>query len=450
MDHLYIAVAKLTSDGIMLEERMNTEFKLDSVYEQVEFAFQALYCDDKYFQLKVQVVPIADLGGVIPLPLPFEFGGFRVGGKYGVPILIDSYIFVVSPNPILWNDFYRFLGIDINLKTISNNYEALTNRIAHSEKLFGFLELMNYTEKNTELSDATNKMVSQTCVYTENFRSNLVQNKNGKIEFQENSTILSAEKTASEGKHTAILNFANPVEPGGGVLRGADAQEENVCRVSNLYKSLTSEKAGLYYRKNKDILSKNQFNSMFLGTNDVIYSPHVMILKEEGGYRYREQYFSVDIITAAAPFFSGSGYILPNGDLQYLLEKKIRNILEAAIENDVDVLILGAFGCGAFHNPPDVVADSFREVLLEKKYKKAFDEVVFAVKRSDVICSNIEAFERNFSCFPEINYHGNEKQHRDNWRWKCECDIEHSWTAFRCNKCGIQRSNFKKMICYSE
>ena len=80
---------------------------------------------------------------------------------------------------------------------------------------------------------------------------------------------------------------------------------------------------------------------------------------------YTDVYFEIDFFTCAAPFFSGSGYIIPNGDLKYILMRRIRNIFEVAIENYVDILVLGAFGCGAFHNPPEVVADAFRECLLE-------------------------------------------------------------------------------------
>ncbi len=192
----------------------------------------------------------------------------------------------------------------------------------------------------------------------------------------------------------------------------------NLClhRKYIVQKSLTSEVAHRYYSANQNISQQNQFNSMFLGTDMVIYSPHVTILKRTVGYRpyfitnwyeeYQDTPYFIDVLTCAAPFFSGSGYILPNGDLKHLLERRIKNIFDVAIENNIDMLILGAFGCGAFHNPPEVVADAFRSVLLEKRYANAFDEVVFSVKRNDIICQNIEAFQRKFSLFPNINNNG--------------------------------------------
>lgn len=50
-----------------------------------------------------------------------------------------------------------------------------------------------------------------------------------------------------------VLNLANPVNPGGGVRRGARAQEEDLCRKSSLLLSLESDTAQAYYNYNQSL-----------------------------------------------------------------------------------------------------------------------------------------------------------------------------------------------------
>jgi len=45
----------------------------------------------------------------------------------------------------------------------------------------------------------------------------------------------------------------------------------------------------------------------------------------------------------------------------------------------IDCLVLGAFGCGAFANPPNHMAELFKEVLLEKEFIKKFKFIVFSI-----------------------------------------------------------------------
>lgn len=458
MKNLYTAVFKINSDGI--EAFKNEKIHACGVYKYEGFEFEVLYYDEKFFQMKVYAY---DPYTTRVLGMSVENYGIRVGGQYDIPILIEpewgsyEYLFIMSRSLIDNRAVIESLRVDENETIVAEKYNMVKEKLFHLKRTTGFAELMNSIERNSNLRFQTNAMINKTRVYQEAFISNRNPCKTTVVSFQENLTLLAAKEAVRTGSHVAVLNFANPIEPGGGVLRGAKAQEENICRSSNLYKSLTSKNAYEYYQLNNKILSKNQYNSMFLGTNQVIYSPDVLILKENVGYpdrflrveQYIETTYSVDVITCAAPFFSGSGYMLPNGDLQYLFEKRIRNILEVAIDNEVDVLILGAFGCGAFHNPPDVVADAFREVLLTDRYRKSFEQIVFAVKGTDMVCPNVEAFEKNFSTFPELNFQGKEKLHREKWKWECRCGFQHSWDETECRKCKTSRNNARKVIFYS-
>ena len=274
-----------------------------------------------------------------------------------------------------------------------------------------FYDSQQRIQENHELFERTEASIQNTCIVDESFYSR----KNPyfsepNIFFEENLTLIAAYKFSDKGIKTADLNFANPIEPGGGVLRGASAQEEYLCRASNLYPCLVSEQAKRFYQEHNEIINNNQFNSMYLATDKIIYSPGITFFREDKDYypntectpsqEYSDYWRSIDVITCAAPFFSGSGYILPNGDLHHLFCRRIQNILEVAIEHDIEALILGAFGCGAFHNPPSVVAKAFQSMLTKNRYFHAFSNTVFAVKRTGRFCENIEAFEVAFQQFP--------------------------------------------------
>ena len=74
---------------------------------------------------------------------------------------------------------------------------------------------------------------------------------------------------------------------------------------------------------------------------------------------------------------------LVNGKLQPWVidttKSKIRQILDIALENGHDSVVLSAFGCGAYKTPPTEMAKLFKEVLGNKKYKGAFKVIHFAI-----------------------------------------------------------------------
>ena len=62
-----------------------------------------------------------------------------------------------------------------------------------------------------------------------------------------------------------VLNFCDALIPGGSVLKGAIAQEEDICRCTNLYPVLSSDKCFSFYLKigNPRIMSMKMKSFLF-------------------------------------------------------------------------------------------------------------------------------------------------------------------------------------------
>ena len=79
-----------------------------------------------------------------------------------------------------------------------------------------------------------------------------------------------------------VLNLANPFEPGGGVRRGARAQEEDLCLNSSLLLSLESKAAHRYYAYHRGLYSPFSSDAMIL-------TPKVQIIRDADGSLLRER-----------------------------------------------------------------------------------------------------------------------------------------------------------------
>ena len=206
---------------------------------------------------------------------------------------------------------------------------------------------------------------------------------------------------AYKGMKTAVHNFASAVTPGGGVVKGSHAQEECLCRCSGLYFSLNTPamKSGFY--------EPHYAAHDPLHNDDIIYTPAVTVFKSDTAVpelRPEDEWFDVDVITCAAPnlridpsnpYNMGDGNVhvdISDEELQALHEKRLRRILEVAAMNGTEALVLGAFGCGAFANDPEVVARANYNVIGD--YLHAFKVIEFAVYCSPVDDSNYRVFDR--------------------------------------------------------
>lgn len=237
--------------------------------------------------------------------------------------------------------------------------------------------------ENDILRQKTEKSINNTKIYDKGFfaPNRTVKSSQLNIEIAENSTFNTA-RTFTEGK-VAVLNFANPHEAGGGTKRGSRAQEESLCRCSNLYNVLSTENLFENY------YSWQKKNTDYLFSDKVVYSPEIQVLKSDD-YAALDEAFTLDVITCAAPY-NVYGHALDV--LENTYKSRIVNILESAIDNNVDVIILGAFGCGVFRNPPALMAKAFRDILVDGGYYKFFSKVVFAIISLNSYNRNLEIFK---------------------------------------------------------
>ena len=197
-------------------------------------------------------------------------------------------------------------------------------------------------------------------------------------------------------KPVLVLNLANPVEPGGGVRRGAAAQEEDLCRTSSLLLSLESRKAKPYYDYNRSL-------GTYMGSRALMIHPQVEIIKDEHGDPLPETVV-VAVMTCAAPLISGGLEGLTQAQYETLLYNRITGMLKVAAYLGYRYLILGAFGCGAFGNDARIVSDLFYKALKEFDFdgmheKDMFRRIDFAVLCRSDDQYNFKEFSRNFSHF---------------------------------------------------
>lgn len=204
-----------------------------------------------------------------------------------------------------------------------------------------------------------------------------------------------------------ILNFANAHKPGGGWLNGALAQEEAICYRSSLALSLRRS----HYP---------------LDRSEGLYSPYVLIIREDmasGHALYPVPPTDLPVVSALTiaaihkppvntfrlqrdPTWAGSHVEPPpRGDEEReaefrgrrppqwytksvfardrdrdLTKAKMRLGLRMAATHDHRCLLLGAFGCGVYANPPEDVAHCWLEVLREDEFSgNRWREVWFAV-----------------------------------------------------------------------
>lgn len=203
--------------------------------------------------------------------------------------------------------------------------------------------------------------------------------------FVDENSIEAAVEFHQQGIETAILNFADPHKVGGGFLNGRSAQEEDLCRCTTLYASLTTVNGAkrCYYDNNENI---NRNNGTGYVSERVMVSPVLILRTDAGSNRGLKRYTWLDapltahVISAAAVDRSREGNNRNDERANGAMVRLIRNIVKAAIHHHCETLVLGAFGCGVFKNDAGDVAGYFRQILVDEGLGRYFRNIVFPIK----------------------------------------------------------------------
>ena len=274
------------------------------------------------------------------------------------------------------------------------------------ERIEVFNDTIDWVNNDPDLRASIDEAKKNTQVFYENDYPvfNLPLKKQENISVTSERSFESAIRLHKENPQSkiAVMNFANAFLAGGGVTKGASAQEECLCRTSTLYPLIYRNTLRYsFYQHHKDLNTPKASDSL-------IYTEGVVICKTDEDLPQRmpkDDWVSVDVITIAAPDLRdknnmyaplvGNGTYMNDAELFGYHVKRAIHMLTVAAHKGADTLVLGAFGCGAFENNPAVVSRAYKVALQE--FPKVFDRIVFAVYCSPWDKKNYEVFSKTFS-----------------------------------------------------
>lgn len=178
-------------------------------------------------------------------------------------------------------------------------------------------------------------------------------------------------------KDYSFLVMANSKYPGGGWKKGSSAQEENICRRTNL----------------PFVFNKISYP---IKRNENVFVDMITIIKngEKDLYSLRENKILSSCLLSAAPFYPSTDTLKKKEEYKKDMYKRMKNMLRSFYKFNKKRIVLGAWGCGAFKNPPEIVAQLFKKLLNDEEFKGKFKHIVF------VILDGVKS--KNYNIFKKI------------------------------------------------
>lgn len=200
-----------------------------------------------------------------------------------------------------------------------------------------------------------------------------------------------------ENERLAALNFASFRNPGGMYMEGSSAQEESLCHHSNLYSALSNRDD--YYRANRYLLHDGVYATRGLYTPDVYFFNPDDENVQNCNINPDTDTAICDVITLAAPNHKAAVNHGVDEDIFYhAMIDRVDAIISVAAQMNVNVLILGAYGCGVFGWNPEEVADIFFDRIVTLPQSLSIDNFVFAIPAGP----NKDGFDRIYEQYVDV------------------------------------------------
>ena len=199
-----------------------------------------------------------------------------------------------------------------------------------------------------------------------------------------------------------VLNMANALRPGGGYRSGSAAQEENLFRRSNLHYCFKDGEVVADARDPTRALYSKAMQDLINATNGVVYisdKPRYCIRDSEHFERHTLGYDLYPNEADCFPFYEmRSAALAVDGESseeqRVDASNRIRAQFLSARRAGHRVLVLSAFGCGAFGGHPNIVAEEYCKAILDNKHH--FSLIVFAIHFAGWGKHNLEVFDEVF------------------------------------------------------
>lgn len=191
------------------------------------------------------------------------------------------------------------------------------------------------------------------------------------IEVVVQTTIGGIRDLAEQGYDVCALNFASAKNPGGGFLRGSQAQEECLARATGIYHAIGSASARELYSINR------ADNRQCLYSDALAYSPGVPVFRDDNDRLLpAEEVCRSAFVTCPAVNAKIAVPRTSTETVQRTMFDRICKIVSEMEKRKHDAIVLGSFGCGVFGNRIQDVAYCFAHALAGRKFRRVRFSVI--------------------------------------------------------------------------